>query len=372
MSTGTSQDEKVPKKKGRGWTTKLTGDSLFYSLQVAMRVYDDKLVEKDGKLVRARALNIDEDWEFVRGQSPSRIKGFNAGKGGRSPQTPIGVMPEIDKETTFTDTTKERALKKSSSSSSSSLSAKGTMPSREEGDGKKVKPTKVKPTTETEPTKEKPKKQAAFIVAKAAKATKAKGVPSAPTPAPAPAPAASGTMKSLIEPVVKKSVSAFLKDINSLKTQASPGQKRVISIGQKIHLNKVQATLSLATEHGFSIPSPTSKDTLVSLPLDWPRNPFSSDSEGNGKIKDGDLVPYLEYCDTLEVAEDGDLSTSSNISTSSSSSSSSSSCTTVTAVTAATTPTSNKSIKVWRCDKCKEASFDTFEEAEKHEKTCGL
>eukprot|EP00520_Triparma_pacifica_P009109 CAMPEP_0118666762 /NCGR_PEP_ID=MMETSP0785-20121206/19400_1 /TAXON_ID=91992 /ORGANISM="Bolidomonas pacifica, Strain CCMP 1866" /LENGTH=756 /DNA_ID=CAMNT_0006561119 /DNA_START=241 /DNA_END=2511 /DNA_ORIENTATION=- len=356
-STGNSQEEKVPKKKGRGWTTKLTGDSLFYSLKVAMRIYDDTLVEKDGKLVRTRALNIGEDWEFVRGQPPLRIEGFNAGKGGRSSQTPIGVMPEIDKETTFTDTTKERVLKKSSSSSSSSVSAKGAMPSGEEGGGK-VKPTKVKPTTEKR-TKDKQEKQA--------KANKAKRVPSAPISAPAPTPAATSTTNSSIESMVKKSVSAILKDISSLKTQTSPGQKRVISIGQKIHLNKVQATLSLATEHGFSIPSPTSKDTLISLPLGWPRNPFSSDSEGNGKIKDGDLVPYLEYCDTLEVVESGDMSTSSNNSTSSNSS-----CTTASAVTAATTPTSNKSVKVWRCDKCKEVSFDTFEKAEKHEKTCGV
>jgi hypothetical protein len=80
--------DKVPLKKRDGWKTVLNGeDAVYYSIRVAMRKYDDELVKKGGKLVRARALNIPEDWTFERGAAPLRTVGLNAGKDGRNPET---------------------------------------------------------------------------------------------------------------------------------------------------------------------------------------------------------------------------------------------------------------------------------------------
>lgn len=84
----TADSGKAPKRKRDGWITELTGeDAVYYSMKVAMRKYDDELVKKDGRQVRARALNIPDDFVFERGAAPMRSKVYTAGKEGRNPNT---------------------------------------------------------------------------------------------------------------------------------------------------------------------------------------------------------------------------------------------------------------------------------------------
>jgi hypothetical protein len=55
----------------------------------------------------------------------------------------------------------------------------------------------------------------------------------------------------------------------------------MLCLKQKLYLSATQATHSLATEHGFTIPSPTAKDSKISIPEGWPMNPFKSAKEGD-------------------------------------------------------------------------------------------
>lgn len=84
-----------------------------------------------------------------------------------------------------------------------------------------------------------------------------------------------------IPPVVKRAVSTLLKDIQYLRCTFSPSQKKMLCLKQKLYLSATQATHSLATEHGFTIPSPTAKESKISIPEGWPMNPFKSAKEGD-------------------------------------------------------------------------------------------
>ena len=96
-------------------------------------------------------------------------------------------------------------------------------------------------------------------------------------------------------------------------------------------------------------------------------------------------MQYLEYCDTLKVADDGDGDDFGddsdgkrrrrfNSGDSIDSGSSASIATAITAMTAPTVVTTNKvdPTKVWRCDKCHVRTFPSMKDAMDHEMNCSF
>ena len=73
-------------------------------------------------------------------------------------------------------------------------------------------------------------------------------------------------------------------------------------------MKRSEVSLELTAKHGLFPPSPTSDDQRISLPLDWPRNPFSGASGEDGKVDNDEesLEDYLTYCCASSNKDDGD------------------------------------------------------------------